>query len=144
MKRSSMKRLPLLVMALLSLSAAACSSYSYYDLDLKWGTGFDVVKIGSIQFCHLLVSGAATDDVQLNPANCKTATSGDMGMVEYSTFADSGSITFTLNAYTYPDGNPNCKLGEGSTTLEAGKAVRKTGTVTATAMMAPGTCPGMQ
>ena len=29
-----------------------------------------------------------------------------MGKVEYSTFADSGSITFTLNASTYPDATP--------------------------------------
>ena len=125
---------------LLSLGAGSCSSYSYFDLDLKWGTGFDVTKIGSIVSCHLLVSGAANDDITLEPGKCKTATTGDMGMVEYSTFADAGNITFTLNAFQYPESNPNCKLGEGSTTLEAGKAVRKMGTVTATAMAQSGPC----
>jgi hypothetical protein len=137
--RSSARLFGLLALGLLALGAAACNSYSYYDLDLKWGTGFDFTKISTIQDCHLLVSGAANDDITLEPKKCSTATTGDMGMVEYSTFADSGSITFTLTASTKPS-DPNCKLGEGSTTLATGKAVRIPGTVTATASP-PSTTP---
>jgi hypothetical protein len=137
--RPSAPLFSLLALVLLAVGAAACSSYSYYDLDLKWGTGFDPMKIGSIHDCHLLVTGAATDDIPLDPVRC-TMSGTDLGEIEYSTFADSGSITFTLNAYQYPYGQPNCKLGEGSTTLEAGKGVRMTGTVTAVATTPPGPC----
>jgi len=139
MKRAWMQRLPFFALGLLALAAGACSSYSYYDLDLKWGTGFDFTKISTINACHLVVSGAANDDITLDPKKCATATTGDMGKVEYSTFADSGNITFTLNAFAFPPSNPNCKLGEGSTTLAAAKAVRMTGTVTATASPPPAT-----
>lgn len=140
MKRASLKVFPLFALLLLAFGGAACSSYSYYDLDLKWGTGFDVTKIGQIVSCHLVVSGAANDNITLEPGRCKTATAGDIGKIEYSTFADSGMITFTLNAFQYPESNPNCKLGEGSTTLEAAKAVRVPGTVIANAMAQSGTC----
>ncbi len=140
-KNRTMARLFLVPAVLwLGLSAGACSSYSYYDLDLKFGSGFDVVKIGSIYSCHLVVTGASSDDVVLDPAHCKTATTGELGTVEYSTFADSGNITFTLKAFQYPEANPNCELGEGSTTLAAGNAVRKTGTVTAMATTPAGPC----
>jgi hypothetical protein len=144
MKPAWVKRFPLFALVLLALGAGACSSYSYYDLDLKWGTGFDFTKISTIVDCHLLVSGAANDDITLQSAAltqqtkvCSTATAGDLGTVEYSTFADSGNITFTLTAFAFPAANPNCKLGEGSITLAAAKGVRMTGTVTATASPAP-------
>jgi hypothetical protein len=141
MKRAfSNKLFPLFALLLLAFGGAACSSYSYYDLDLKWGTGFDVTKIGAIYACNLVVSGAANDNVALDAGKCKTATTGELGKVEYSTFADSGMITFTLQAFQYPPSNPSCKLGEGSLTLDAGQAVRKTGIVTATAMAQTGTC----
>ena len=127
-KRPSVRLFGLLTLVLLSFGAGACNSYSYYDLDLKFGTGFDFGKISSIYSCHLIVSGAANDDITLDPAQCRVSTSGDFGMVEYSTFADSGNITFTFTA----SASTTCKLGDGSTTLPAGMAVRRTGTVTAT------------
>jgi hypothetical protein len=138
MKRAPTKLLPLFTLLLLAFGAGACSSYSYYDLDLKWGTGFDFSKISTILDCHLLVSGAAQDDITLDFKKCSTATTGDIGTVEYSTFADSGNITFTLTA-SQKASNPNCKLGEGSTTLAAGKGVRVPGVVTATASPPPAT-----
>jgi hypothetical protein len=140
MKRASMKLLPLFALVLLACGAGACSSYSYYDLDLKFGTGFDIPTINSINTCHLIVSGAANDDIVLEPGRCSTETTGEYGKVEYSTFADSGSITFTLNAFLFPESNANCKLGEGSLTLSAGPAVRMSGTVMATKTTPAGPC----
>ena len=146
MTRSQRKTLPsmrlhgLLALVCLALGAGACSSFSYFDLDLKFGTGFDFVKISTIDSCQLLVTGAANDDIVLPAAQCRASTSGEFGTVEYSTLADSGNITFTLTASAFPSNNPNCKLGDGSTTVEAGKAVRKTATVTAVAMSQPGPC----
>jgi len=123
----------LLALVLLACSAGACSSYSYYDLDLKLGTGFDVVRIGLIEHCVLDVSGAASDRIEIEPGICKTAVTGEIGTIEYSTFADSGNIIFSLKLYQDPESNPLCLLGEGSTTIEAAKAVRRPGTITATA-----------
>lgn len=133
MKRATSRFLPLLALVLLACGAGACNSYSYYDLTLKLGTGFDVVKTGSIQHCRLDVSGAVSDSVELNEAACKTAITGDIGTIEYSTFADSGNITFTLRLYQDPESNPLCLLGEGAQTIDAAKAVRKVATITATA-----------
>jgi len=121
--RPAVRLFPLLALLLLALGAGACSSYSYYDLDLKFGMGFDFNKISTIDSCHLVVSGAVTDSITLDPGMCRISTNGEFGKVEYSTFADSGNITFF---------STTCKLGEGSTTLPAGTAVRRTGTVTAT------------
>jgi hypothetical protein len=133
MKRVSAKFFPLFAVLLLACGAGACSSYSYYDLDLKLGSGFDVVKTGSIEHCVLEVSGAANDRIEIDPAPCKTAFTGDVATVEYSTFADSGNITFTFKLFQDPESNPLCLLGEGATTLAAAKAVRRTGMITATA-----------
>ena len=113
MKRA-VKLFPLLGVVLLALSTQACSSYSYYDLDLKLGSGFDVVKIGSIQFCHMFVTGSVSDDFEVRPEVCKLATTGEIGQVEYSTFADSGSLTFTFKLFQNPQSNPACELGEGA------------------------------
>jgi hypothetical protein len=143
MKTSPMRVLPLFALLLLAFGAGACSSYSYYDLDLTFGNGFNFNNISTIADCHLLVSGAATDSIQLDPGQCRISTAGEYGKVEYSTFADSGSITFTLNAFQKPANNPNCELGEGSITLEAGTAVRRSGTVTAVTTTPASPCPTM-
>jgi hypothetical protein len=123
--------LPLLALLPLALAAQACSSYSYYDLDLKMGTGFSIATAGSVQFCHMFVTGAATDDFEVPPAACKTAgmRGFDIGTIEYSTFADAGNVTFTLKLFQYPESNPACELGEASTTLPAGKGTRTPGTI---------------
>ncbi len=47
MKRASMKLLPLFSLVLLACGAGACSSYSYYDLDSKFGSGFDIPTINA-------------------------------------------------------------------------------------------------
>lgn len=136
MKRGNSSRLSsLFALVLLACGAGACNSYSYYDLDLKLdtGKGFNVVTIGLIEHCVLDVSGAASDRIEIDPGICKTATTGEIGTIEYSTFADSGNIVFSLKLYQDPESNPMCLLGEGSTTLEAAKAIRKPGTIIATA-----------
>jgi hypothetical protein len=133
MKRAASRVFPLLALVLLACGAGACNSYSYYDLTLKLNTNFNITKTGSIEHCRLDISGAASDSVELDDTVCRTAFTGDLGTVEYSTFADSGSITFTLRLFQDPESNALCLLGEGATTLEAAKAVRRTGTITATA-----------
>jgi hypothetical protein len=142
MKRASTRLFPLFALLLLAAGAGACSSYSYYDLTLKLGTGFDPVTVGSIVSCHVIVTGAASDDIVLDPGKCKTSTTGQIGQIEYSTFADSGSITFTFKAFQYPESNPACEVGEGATTLQAASGSRMTGMITATAPVPgkTGTC----
>jgi hypothetical protein len=100
------------------------------------------VTIGQIEVCHMFVTGAATDDFQLSDQGvlCKTTNPAtlDMGMFEYSTFADSGSLTFTLKLFEYPESNAACQIGVGSTTVTIpGSGTRTTGTLTVP-FMGPG------
>ncbi len=63
----------------------------------------------------MFVTGAATDDFPLDAGLCKTTSPAtlDMGMFEYSTFADSGNLTFTLKLFEYPESNAACQIGAG-------------------------------
>jgi hypothetical protein len=138
--RLSPRLLALLALLPLALAAQACSNYSYIDLDIKLGSGFNTVTINQIEVCHMFVTGAATDDFQLDAGLCKTTSpaTGDMGMFEYSTFADSGSLTFTLKLFEYPESNAACQIGVGSTTVTIpGSGTRTTGTLTVP-FMGPG------
>jgi hypothetical protein len=137
MKRARL--LSLLALLPLALAAQACNSYSYVDLDIKLAPpGFTTTTIGQIEICHMFVTGATTDDFQLDPGLCKTTSPAtlDMGMLEYSTF-DSGNITFTLKLFQYPESNAACQIGLGTTTVSVGSGARATGTLTAS-YMGPG------
>ena len=104
----------------LTLAAQACSNYSYVDLDIKLGSGFNTVTINQIEVCHMFVTGAATDDFSARTRGCARPPARprvDMGMFEYSTFADSGNLTFTLKLFEYPESNAACEIGVGSTTV---------------------------
>ena len=49
----------------------------------------------------MLVSGADNADFQIGP-NCQRPAAGDdahLGVFEFSTFADSGTLNFTVQAY---------------------------------------------
>jgi hypothetical protein len=61
----------------LALSAQACSTYSYFDVDLQVDTaqGFNSVAIGLVSNCHVFVTGAATDSFNLGFQDCHTIAS---------------------------------------------------------------------
>jgi hypothetical protein len=119
-----MKRLALwFALFPLALLTQACSTYSYFDVDLKLGDGFtNVVQVSRITNCYLNVSGADNANFQLADTACHPdsntlSVSRDLGKVRYSTFADSGDVTFKLTLFERDPSRPECELGHGSTTL---------------------------
>jgi len=113
-----------------------CSTYSYFDVDLKLGDGFtNVVQVSRITNCYLAVAGADNGNFQLPATSCHPdsntlAASRDLGKIRYSTFADSGDITFTLTLYERDPSRPECELGHNSTTLTVSSANTVAGTIT--------------
>jgi hypothetical protein len=122
-----------LFLSLLPLAVATqgCSTYSYFDLDLKLGTGFDIVNTGRINSCHMFVTGAATDDFTLSYNTCHTIDTGarEIGKIQYSTFADSGNVTFTLLLFERME-SAACELGSGAVTLPVDSGKTTIGTLT--------------
>ena len=115
----------------LALAAQGCSTYSYFDIDMKLGTDFNIVAIGRINSCHVFVTGAATDDFTLSYNTCHTIDTAtrDIGTVQYSTFADAGNVTFTLRLFERME-STGCEIGTGATTLGVQSAKTVMGTLT--------------
>ncbi|HEY2904174.1 MAG TPA: hypothetical protein VGL59_26535 [Polyangia bacterium] len=88
---------------LAGLGAAGCDTYSYFDIHVTLSDAFDMPTAlptrATIHTCHVFVTGAATSDATLNN-KCTPPTSDDVGTFDYSTFASSGMVTFTLKAYS--------------------------------------------
>ncbi len=135
----------LLLLALLPLVVLAqgCSTYSYFDVDLKLGDGFNtVVQTGNITKCHVFVTGAATDDFLIGNNIClnsdKLASTKDLGKIRYSTFADSGDVTFTLRLFHLMETDA-CELGHADTKLTVSSGNTVAGMITVP-LSGPG-CP---
>jgi hypothetical protein len=118
--------------------AAGCSTYSYFDIDIrldssKWGSS---AAANLISTCHMFVSGATSGDFDVNgdKAVCPPdPPSTDVGVIKYSTFADSGNVTFTLKAYQGAGQTDACETGEGTVTLPLALGHTSSGTL----MIAP-------
>ena len=135
--------LALLPLAGVVLLAQGCSNYSYFDVDLKLGDGFNtVVQTGNITKCHVFVRGAATDDFLIDDSIClnsnKLASTKELGKVRYSTLADSGDVTFTLRLFHLMETDA-CELGHAATTLTINSGNTVAGTISVP-LMGPG-CP---
>src|ERR1043165_3136327 len=85
-----------------------CSQYHYYDINVKFdlSTGWvgGVSEISTIQRCKMTVSGADSGSMIMgNAQNCPPMTVAgpgtDVGIVEFSTFADSGNLVFPFSGY---------------------------------------------
>jgi hypothetical protein len=126
-----MRRLARLLPLLALVAAAGCNEYHYYDINVKFnlGSGSDQFspggnEVGTLQVCIMTVSGADSDSIRMGPfANgLPVPSTGQLGIVEFSTFADSGNLTFTVACYDDSTTVPDCKAGEGSTTVAASTA----------------------
>ena len=120
-----LRAVPLLVVVLGGL-ASGCNTYHYYDIDVKFTSPVSATQVSVMKFCLVDVSGAASDEVVLE---CPPAFP-DMGTFEYSTFADSGPITFTFNGfYDTPRSSTN-QCTSGVTMLTASDTITQAATIT--------------
>jgi hypothetical protein len=120
-----LRPLPLLAVVLGGL-ASGCDTYHYYDIDVQFTSPVTEGQVSVMQLCLIDVSGAASDEVQLA---CPPVKFPDMGTFEYSTFADSGPITFTFNGYFEAPKSSNNQCTSHATTLTASDQITQTGTI---------------
>ena len=122
------------LLALASLGGGGCSEYHYYDVEVTFNTntasgGFPLVELGLIQICRVNVTGADSDQFYIMndenraperfcpPANGNSPRSR-MGIFEYSSHADSGELTFTMDVWDDITESDGCHhVGSGSVTV---------------------------
>jgi hypothetical protein len=133
MKLFRFRALPrVLVLALLGTAlVGGCDTYHYYDIDVKAMTPVTQTEISIMNYCEVLVTGAASGSVSLIGGDgCPPANFPDIGTFEYATFADSGEITFTFNGYLQ-NLDPADLCTTAATTVTASSTITQTGTITA-------------
>lgn len=101
----------------LGLSAAGCDEYRYFDIHVRFDNGtLPTTKASEVKFCRVTVSGA--DSAQFRIQNCPPPAAmlppGDVGTFTFSSFADGGTMKFTLDAFTSINEKPECITGSGS------------------------------
>jgi len=139
--RGAKVRLALLGLVL-ALAATGCNTYKYFDIDVSFdpqstGMGFDSTDVAQISSCRITVSGAdsATSDLRDCPPPPASTAPFEVGQFEYSTFASSGTMTFTVVTYTGAGQMDACKNGSGTvsipvsgmTTIAGKLVIEKTG-----------------
>ena len=123
-----LRTVPLLAVVLGGL-ASGCNTYHYYDIDVQFMSPVTATEVSVMKLCLIDVSGAATDEVTLD---CPPVNFPDMGTFEYSTFADSGPITFTFNGFFDVPKSSSNQCTSHNTTLTASSQITQTGTITVT------------
>jgi hypothetical protein len=104
----------------LPLGAGGCHTFKYFDITMTFDqASFDDADIRTISRCRVLVSGAESANFILDKCPDVVAADPHMGtppgyVFEYASFADSGTLTFDLKAYTGLRDVPECLLGEGT------------------------------
>ena len=125
----------LLGAAALLLLGAGCNTYHYYDIKVDFGS-IGIEEAGELKLCDVFVTGADTDRFNLPTTGDKKVTCPintnwpDLGEFEYSTFTDSGNLTFTLNGYNDTPPSDNTKCISGATTLAASSEITHNGSIT--------------
>jgi hypothetical protein len=103
----------------LGLASSGCDEYKYVDLHVTFDRAtLPTTAYAEVKFCRVTVSGA--DSSQFRIQNCPPPSTalGDVGIFTYSTFADSGQLTFKIEAFTSQnESRPECILGTGTTNV---------------------------
>ena len=118
--------LAVLGLTLASLGAAGCSEFHYHDIYLRYDSGMFATVTGSlvsrVRICRVDVTGADTKTFYLG-GNCTNSTPTlNLGTFEFSTFADSGTLNFTVKTYVGTEFEM-CLLGTGTKSVMATSAV---------------------
>jgi hypothetical protein len=115
----------------LALAAGGCNTYKYFDVDVAFDPlTFDSTDVRTISTCLVTVSGADNKQGELKdcPPGSNTAPL-EVGVFEFSTFADSGTMTFKVDTYTSKGLTDNCKNGSGMVSIPVTSATTITGTL---------------
>lgn len=143
---SLLKRLFLLAAVPLALAGAGCNTYSYLNVDMKVDPSFPSLAESTVTSCRVFVSGAASDSFPLADTVCPPAPTTnrlEIGIVDYSTFADSGNVTFLLKMYNGTQQTDTCLVGSGTTSVAISSGKIATGMLTATVNGTGSGCTGM-
>ena len=131
------------IVGLAALAGAGCNDFHYYDITVSFNInqstgGYPQDEVGNVQTMLFNVSGADSGSFRIGPNGMNLPLTGGkttLGTVEYATFADSGTLTFTVQAFNSTRTTQDCKTGEGTkavmatsevTTMDA-VAINKTG-----------------
>ena len=115
--------LPALVLGAVALGAAGCSEYHYHDIRVAYdGAQFNPNMISQVQKCHVFVTGADTADFYLTGPCTNGAATTNIGVFEFSTFADSGTLNFMIRTYVGVEFE-NCLFGSGTKAIPATSAI---------------------
>jgi len=115
--------LPALVLGAVALGAAGCNEYHYYDIRVAYdGAQFNPNMISQVQNCHVFVTGADTADFYLEGPCTNGNASTNVGVFEFSTFADSGTLNFSIRTYVGVEFE-NCLFGSGTKAIPATSAI---------------------
>ena len=94
----------------LLVGAGGCHTFKYFDVNVSFDQGIDDGTLGSISRCRILVTGAESSSFVLErcPNRATDGDPHDVGVFEYSSFAESGTLNFELRAYTGLNETPAC------------------------------------
>jgi hypothetical protein len=123
--RPLMRRLlPALVLGAVALGAAGCNEYHYYDIKVAYdGAQFMPNNISMVQDCHVFVTGADTADFYLEGPCTSGVGSTNIGVFEFATFADSGTLNFTIRTFVGGIEFEDCLFGTGTKAIPATSAI---------------------
>jgi len=118
-----------------ALGGAGCNTYKYYNIHVTFDNAgsmpFTTASAFSVQSCVVNVSGADSSQFRLPQGRCPNMTPGgnvlDPGVFEFSTFADSGNLTFTIDAFQDVTETAACKIGHGTVTLPVSATITTAG-----------------
>jgi len=118
------------ILGLTALAAAGCNDFHYYDITVSFNInqstgGYPQTEVASVQTLLFNVSGADSGSFRIGPnANGLPLVAGatNLGTVEYATFADSGTLTFTVQAYNSSRTTADCQTGSGMKAVMASSA----------------------
>jgi hypothetical protein len=130
---------------LLALGGVGCHTYKYVDVAVDFDpvTFTNANDVFRILVCKVTVSGADSAVFNLPnnrpadrpmaaicPNHTGTGDSYSAGTFEWSTFADSGNLTFKIEGFDSTGAQPNCLVGSGMTTIPVSGMMTIPGTLT--------------
>jgi hypothetical protein len=121
----------LLAVALgVALTATGCNEFKYFDIRVVFDNQtFNFSTVREVSVCRVTVSGADSASFRIlnNCPPVSVSAPYDVGVFTYSSFAESGNITFKVDTYTGTVEKPDCINGSGTTTVAVGGMTTVTG-----------------